>query len=647
MPPQETAEPLLYNESFFEDEDFQYPEFDGNFDCEIIFPVKADEFVSPVLPEIKKKKESPFEFYSFSKLVSLLLFFVEKTGENTRKLFFLFLSKFGFLFVLPFSFFFSAFKKAAKNISSFFKNAPRDFSDELRSIKGELALIKKGAGKQTEKSKVSLLRALSKYFVLSFSRHDKFWKTLFNTAFPVAACIAAVFFFSASRGSVIALDVSFNNEHLGYIEKEGTFEKAKTLALEMLADGVEENPLSSSLQKTEPVYTLKKVNVSELSNSGMISEKLLSASGADLKRACGIYIDGKFLCAVKNETDASSVFNSIIDPVKKQSESGSIVAFVEEIDYVQGLYPNNENTLWDSSKLKETLSKPKSTAEYYKTKKGDTPSFVAKENNLSLKQLKALNPSVDFSKRLKKSTSLLVKAQSDYLKVKVMKTKVTKQLIGYEKVTRESSSMLKGTKKISQNGSYGEKLITTLVTYINGERTYSTVVSERQTKAPVSEITLVGTKSPYSGYYGSSYSSYGYSSSGFIWPTRGAYSLSSGYGYRSASISGWGYHGGIDIIRGGGSSAGTPVIASASGTVITAYAGSTGYGNTVLIDHGNGYQTRYGHMLWGSITVYPGQRVYQGQQIGQIGSTGNSTGPHLHFEILKNGVKQNPLPYIA
>ena len=645
MPPQKTAEPLLYNESFFEDEDFQYPEFDGNSDCEIIFPINADEFVSPVLPEIKKKKESLFESFSFSKLVSLILFFVEKTGENTRKLFSLFLSKFGFIFILPFSFLLSSFKKLKNGAVGFFKNAPRDFSDELRSIKTELALIKKGAGKQAEKSRVSLLRALSKYFVLSFSRHDKFWKTLFNTAFPVFACIAAVLFFSASKGSVIALDVSFNNEHLGYIEEEDTFEKAKTLALEMLPAGVEENSLSSSLQKTEPVYTLKKVSVSELSNSSMISEKLLSASGAALKRACGIYIDGEFLCAVKNETDASSVFNSIIDPVKQQSESDSIVAFVEEIDYVQGLYPDDENTVWDSSKLKETLSKPKSTAEYYKTKKGDTASSVAKESNLSLKQLKALNPGVDFSKKLKRNTSLLVKAQSDYLKVKVMKTKVTKQLIGYEKVTRESSSMLKGTKKISQNGSYGEKLITTLVTYINGERTYSTVVSERQTKAPVNEITLVGTKSPYSGYYGSSDSSYGYS--GFIWPTRGAYSLSSGYGYRSASISGWGYHGGIDIIRGGGSSAGTPVIAAASGTVITAYAGSTGYGNTVLIDHGNGYQTRYGHMLWGSITVYPGQHVYQGQQIGQIGSTGNSTGPHLHFEILKNGVKQNPLPYIA
>ena len=52
-------------------------------------------------------------------------------------------------------------------------------------------------------------------------------------------------------------------------------------------------------------------------------------------------------------------------------------------------------------------------------------------------------------------------------------------------------------------------------------------------------------------------------------------------------------------------------------------------------------------MQWGSICVYPGQKVYQGQQIGRIGATGNATGPHLHFEILKNGSKVNPLPYIS
>ena len=69
-------------------------------------------------------------------------------------------------------------------------------------------------------------------------------------------------------------------------------------------------------------------------------------------------------------------------------------------------------------------------------------------------------------------------------------------------------------------------------------------------------------------------------------------------------------------------------------------------GRRFVIDHGNGIKTRYAHMYPGSLTVRVGQRVYQGQQIGRIGSTGNSTGPHLHFEMLVNGYKENPLPYI-
>ena len=165
------------------------------------------------------------------------------------------------------------------------------------------------------------------------------------------------------------------------------------------------------------------------------------------------------------------------------------------------------------------------------------------------------------------------------------------------------------------------------------------VLSEKVVTAAVDEIIQVGTKT---NSYNGSYSS----ATGFIWPTRGAYSVSSHYGYRSASISGWSYHGGIDIVLGTGSSAGIPVVASASGTVVIANSGWRGYGHTVVIDHGGGIQTRYAHMYPGSITVRVGQKVYQGQQIGRIGSTGNSTGPHLHFEMLVNGRKVNPYPYI-
>jgi len=102
----------------------------------------------------------------------------------------------------------------------------------------------------------------------------------------------------------------------------------------------------------------------------------------------------------------------------------------------------------------------------------------------------------------------------------------------------------------------------------------------------------------------------------------------------------WGrMHDGIDIAA----SSGTPIHAAASGTVI--YAGwMEGYGNLVVIDHGNGLSTAYGHQS--SIAVGNGQAVAQGQTIGYVGTTGHSTGPHLHFEVRVNGAPVDPLGYL-
>jgi murein DD-endopeptidase MepM/ murein hydrolase activator NlpD len=98
-------------------------------------------------------------------------------------------------------------------------------------------------------------------------------------------------------------------------------------------------------------------------------------------------------------------------------------------------------------------------------------------------------------------------------------------------------------------------------------------------------------------------------------------------------------HEGIDIAV----PSGTPVVASASGTVITAgWLG--GYGNLVVIDHGNGLATAYGHNS--SLAVGGGQQVAQGQVIAYSGSTGHSTGPHVHFEVRVNGTPVDPLGYL-
>ncbi len=127
----------------------------------------------------------------------------------------------------------------------------------------------------------------------------------------------------------------------------------------------------------------------------------------------------------------------------------------------------------------------------------------------------------------------------------------------------------------------------------------------------------------------------------FIWPVPGYTNITSGFGYR------WGTtHKGIDISSGG--IYGKTIVASDSGTVIKVVTNDIpgySYGKYVMIDHGGGRVTLYGHCS--AILVSTGQQVTQGQAIARVGNTGNSTGPHCHFEVRINGVAQNPLNYVS
>lgn len=123
-----------------------------------------------------------------------------------------------------------------------------------------------------------------------------------------------------------------------------------------------------------------------------------------------------------------------------------------------------------------------------------------------------------------------------------------------------------------------------------------------------------------------------------IWPARGW--VTSEFGFRlDPYTSQRRSHEGLDIAN----SPGTPVVAPANGTVVYA-AAEQGYGNVIVIDHGFGLKTRYGHLS--RIDVRAGQRVERGQPIAAIGSTGRSTGPHLHYEVRFHGVPQNPRKFI-
>jgi murein DD-endopeptidase MepM/ murein hydrolase activator NlpD len=133
-----------------------------------------------------------------------------------------------------------------------------------------------------------------------------------------------------------------------------------------------------------------------------------------------------------------------------------------------------------------------------------------------------------------------------------------------------------------------------------------------------------------------------YSGGIMAWPVPGG-SLTSPYGWRMHPIFGsQRFHHGIDISRGEGT-----IVAAGDGTVIRAsYGWNGGYGNIIVVDHGDGLTTLYAHVLDGGLKVSSGQSVTKGQAIALVGSTGYSTGPHLHFEVRVNGESTDPVAYV-
>lgn len=257
--------------------------------------------------------------------------------------------------------------------------------------------------------------------------------------------------------------------------------------------------------------------------------------------------------------------------------------------------------------------------EVYIVKEGDVLGRIAVKHGLTTKELLALNPGLTIDSLLQIGQEINVTVAKPLINVQVVYEKATVEVINYEKIIEEDDSMYKGEKVVIQKGAKGEKEVSYLITEVNGQRIEKTVIEENVIVEPTDHIEKVGTKVISSRGTGE-----------FIWPTNGGY-ISSDMGSR------WGsYHRGIDIAR----PSNYKIKASDNGVVT--FAGWDGsYGYKVVIDHNNGYETLYAHLS--EIHVSVGQVVPQGSVIGKMGSTGNSTGVHLHFEVNKNGTLINPV----
>lgn len=224
----------------------------------------------------------------------------------------------------------------------------------------------------------------------------------------------------------------------------------------------------------------------------------------------------------------------------------------------------------------------------------------------------------------------VIKDAVNKLQVKTVSKVITDISVGFATKTNKSSAYSVGYNKIVVSGKNGITRKTESVESINGSVTARNLVSQTVVSEPVTQVVAVGTAPVKI----SAEDRANITAAGFICPmSKGSYTISAYYGDGRN-------HKAIDLAA----PKGTAIYAAAAGTVT--YSGYDGdYGYNIVIDHGNGMQTRYAHAS--ALYVSRGTRVGQGDMIAAVGSTGYSTGPHLHFEVIVNGVRVNPAPYIG
>ncbi|MCG5254740.1 peptidoglycan DD-metalloendopeptidase family protein [Brevibacillus agri] len=294
------------------------------------------------------------------------------------------------------------------------------------------------------------------------------------------------------------------------------------------------------------------------------------------------------------------------------------VKFKESITMEKSSVPASE--VLSSEKLQELLSRGSSKQMIYTVQEGDCLGCIAKKYGVKISEILANNPGLTEDTLLQPGQQLNVTTLNPLVTVEVTEEVVKDEVLHYQELTRTNKTLPKGELRVIQPGKEGKKRVTYQIVKENGRIVDKKIINEQILSNPVPRIVERGTKVITSRGTGN-----------MMWPAKGV--LTSRFGPR------WGrLHKGLDI-AGSGS-----IKATDNGRVILA--GWYGdYGNAVIIDHGNGIQTLYGHMR--SIKVREGQTVQKGTTIGIMGSTGDSTGVHVHFEVKKGGRIQNPMNYLS
>ena len=464
-----------------------------------------------------------------------------------------------------------------------------------------------------------------RYLASGIRRYAYLAKDLLYYLLPLAA--GAVFVLTVVRvlGSQFVLKVEYQDKVMGYVDHESVYDEAVQIVQNQIV-------YTGHGQEWEinPSFSLTIAEDQELSDSQTLVDAILQSSGAEIVEAVGLYVDGQFYGA----TTEVEAFENAIEEIKAPYEAqypGAQIGFVEELELRNGVYLTE--SIENYQELEALLHQEVQGQRSYVVQQGDTPSSIAGANDITLADLYALNPQLDNGNYMMPGMTLVIGQAVPFLQVKAVVTSVETEPIAFETQTEYTSNLAFGAQRILQDGVEGQKDVTYETTYIGGQAVSKVQVGDPVILSePVPEIREMGI--------------YRAADGTIIKPGNGVMMFPVDYsGYRGMSR---GYsgprlpaHNGLDLTG----YTGTPIYAAQSGIVVKAVRSYSGYGIHVEIDHGGGIHTLYGHCSGLAVSV--GQVVEQGDLIAYLGSTGWSTGPHCHFEVIVDGIRRDPMNYLG
>ena len=514
-------------------------------------------------------------------------------------------------------------KKFAHDLAvTAFPGAVQMFKDLFGPIvlffKGIAALLVHAHRIHKEQGLGAALKASARFFTGGIRRNLKLLPRMAMYILPLCALALFATVFESVVHRPYALAVQVNGQTVGYVANEATFNLAR--------EDVQERINYAGTDKTEwtvePTYTISTAH--QVMDENQMANAILRSASDEISEGTALYLDGELTAVCADGTSLQSYISSLLAPYEDEENANVTVGFNRAVDLEQGIYFNE--SFQNLTDIENTLSGVQQAEKIYKVQAGDTLWAIAQKNDLTFKELCALNTNfkgapLTETSNIQEGDELIVTKQEAMLEVRITKIEVKQEEIPYTTETTQSNELTKGTTKVTQEGENGLRNVTLQNVYdTNGTLLEQTVLSTEIIKEAVPKKVTVGTKKV------TSSTKYITGSGKFIWPVPN-------YKYCSRWYSSG--HKGVDICA----PAGTPIYATASGTVTKAgynKAGAgTGYGYSVVVNHGGGYTSVYAHCL--SLAVHAGQSVKQGQLIGYVGSTGRSSGNHCHFEIRLNG----------